>query len=243
MPLRAQEEVMAGNPIAPSVTAVTVDAGGHQRPYVDWPAIFAGAVIAGAISFVLVTFGAGIGLSLTSPYAGEGMALSWYVLGVGLWMIWAQVTAFGAGAYVAGRLRRRVEDATEHEVDIRDGAHGLIVWAVGVLLGAFVAFSGITDRAGTDVGRVVASQVEATEQLPQAGLEQAQTARPATEAERAAADRTRRLGILLAFMTAASLLVSAAASVVAAKVGGDHRDHRTVTAYLGRGNRPRVTKT
>jgi hypothetical protein len=224
---------MAANPISPSITAVRV--GGDERSYVDWPAIFAGAAIAGAISFVLVTFGAGIGLTLTSPYAGEGVALSWYVLGVGLWMVWAQVTAFGAGAYVAGRLRRRVDDATEHEVDIRDGAHGLIVWAVGVLLGAIIAFSGITDRAGSDIGRVVGSQVEATEQLSQPSLERAQTARPATEAEKAAAERARKLGVLLAFMTAASLLVSAAASVVAAKVGGDHRDKRLVTAYLGRG--------
>jgi hypothetical protein len=231
----AQEEVMAADYVAPTVTSVHVAA--NERSYVDWPAIFAGAVIAGALSFVFVTFGAGIGLTLTSPYAGEGMALSWYTLGVGLWMIWAQVTSFGAGAYVAGRLRRRVEDATEHEVDIRDGAHGLIVWGAGVLLGALIAFAGLTTAAGTDVGRVVASQIEATEQIPQTALERAQTAGPATEAERAAAERARRLGVLLAFMTAASLLVSAAASVIAAKVGGDHRDKRLVTAYLGRGKK------
>ena len=36
--------------------------------YVEWSAVFAGAVVASAISFVLLTAGAAIGLSLVSPY-------------------------------------------------------------------------------------------------------------------------------------------------------------------------------
>ena len=34
------------------------------RSYVDWSAIFAGAAVAAAISLVLLTFGAALGLSL-----------------------------------------------------------------------------------------------------------------------------------------------------------------------------------
>ncbi len=221
---------MTTNPIATPTTVIAANV--DERSYVDWPAIFAGAVIAAAITLVLATFGAGIGLSLTSPYAGEGASLALYTIGVGLWMVWVQVTGFGAGAYVAGRLRRRIGDATEHEVDVRDGAHGLLVWATGVLLGAVIAFSGITDRAGTDIGRVVSSQIEATEQLPQSSLEQAQTGTAATAAEAARAERVRKLGIILAFVTAASLLVSAAASVISAKLGGDQRDKRLVVPYV-----------
>ena len=36
--------------------------------YVEWGAVFAGALAASAISFVLLTAGAAIGLSLVSPY-------------------------------------------------------------------------------------------------------------------------------------------------------------------------------
>ena len=39
--------------------------------YVEWGAVFAGALAASAISFVLLTAGASIGLSLISPYAGK----------------------------------------------------------------------------------------------------------------------------------------------------------------------------
>ena len=35
--------------------------------YVDWGAIIAGAVVASAIAFVLLTFGSAVGLTLTSP--------------------------------------------------------------------------------------------------------------------------------------------------------------------------------
>ena len=50
-----------------------------------------------------------------------------------------QVSASLGGGYVAGRLRRRINDAQKHEVEMRDGMHGLIVWAIGVLLGALLA--------------------------------------------------------------------------------------------------------
>ena len=39
--------------------------------YVEWGAVFAGALAASAISFVLLTAGASIGLSLISPYQSE----------------------------------------------------------------------------------------------------------------------------------------------------------------------------
>lgn len=222
---------------SPVAVVVPRAASADDRSYVDWPAIFGGAVLAGAISLVLITFGAAVGLSLTSPYEGEGMSLIWYTVAVGLWAVWVQVTAFGAGAYLTGRMRRRIGDATEHEVDVRDGAHGMLVWATGVLLSAIVAFTGLPNNAGTDIGRTVASQVESTEILPQRSLEQAQTARPATPEQAARADRVRKMGILTAFVTAAALLVSLAASVIAAGIGGNHRDQQTVLPHLARRRR------
>jgi hypothetical protein len=121
----------------------------EESSYVDWPAIFAGTIFATAISFVLLTFGSALGLSLTSPYQGSGMSLFWFLIAAALWLLWVQISSFIAGGYLTGRLRRRKHDATEDESDIRDGSHGLIVWALGALLGAFIAVSGISGAAST----------------------------------------------------------------------------------------------
>ena len=59
------------------------------------------------------------------------------------------------GGYFGGRMRRRIGDATHHEVEMRDGTHGLIVWAVAVLLGvvltswlAVAGMAGLANVAG-----------------------------------------------------------------------------------------------
>jgi hypothetical protein len=137
------------------VTIVETGGSENRGSYVDWGSIIAGAVLATAISFVLLTFGSALGLSLTSPYEGESTSLWGIAIAAGLWLLWVQVSAFMAGAYLTGRLRRRVYDATEHESDFRDGAHGLLVWGLGTLLGAFIAastISGATTAASNAVG-------------------------------------------------------------------------------------------
>ena len=121
-----------------SGSAVVVDAGEAAASYVDWPATFAGATLAAAIAFVLHTFGLAIGLTTISPYEGEGIGGIGLTIALGIWIFWVAASSFMAGGYLAGRLRHRLGDATEDEVGVRDGAHGLIVWAVGVLIGAFL---------------------------------------------------------------------------------------------------------
>ena len=44
------------------------------RSNVDWAAIFAGAAVATAGGLILLGFGAALGLSLASPYDGEGLS-------------------------------------------------------------------------------------------------------------------------------------------------------------------------
>lgn len=117
--------------------------------YVDWCAIAAGAVMATAVSVVLFTFGTAIGLSMVSPYEGQGASRGAYFAALALWTLWIVVSAFMAGGYLSGRLRRRVGDGTEHEVEVRDGAHGLIVWATGVVLAALLLTLGVTGAVGT----------------------------------------------------------------------------------------------
>ncbi len=63
--------------IAPTTTAGS----GAHRSYVDWAAIFAGAVLATAIS--LTTLGSGIGLSLASPFHGEGISSTTFAIAAG----------------------------------------------------------------------------------------------------------------------------------------------------------------
>ncbi|MEO3387552.1 hypothetical protein [Mesorhizobium sp. CAU 1741] len=138
------------------------------RSYVDWPAIFAGAAVAAAISLVLLTFGSALGLSLTSAHEGESLSLYWIAIIGGLWLLWVQVSASIAGGYLAGRMRRRHGDATEHESDIRDGSHGLVVWAVATLVAAFLTYSsalGAASAIGQTVGSATSAVAEATDIL------------------------------------------------------------------------------
>ncbi|MEQ9642213.1 MAG: hypothetical protein RIM84_19465 [Alphaproteobacteria bacterium] len=124
--------------------------------YIDWPAIIAGAILASAIAFVLGSFGTAVGLSLVSPLQGEGVPPTLALIAVAIWMIWVATSSFMCGAYLAGRMRRRVPDATEHEVDVRDGTHGLLVWALGAIMGALL-LSGTATTTANVGAKVVGS--------------------------------------------------------------------------------------
>ena len=116
--------------------------------YVDWAAILAGAIFAAALSFILLSFGGAVGLSMASPYRGEGVSATWATIAAGIWFIWVMISSFGAGGYLAGRMRRRAGDATADEVEARDGAHGLMVWATGSLVATMLAFGGLGGALG-----------------------------------------------------------------------------------------------
>ena len=89
--------------------------------FVEWGAVFAGAVLAAAISFVLLTFGAAIGLSATSPWPNVGASTKVIASIAVFWAIAQQIGAFMAGGYVAGRMRSRWHE-TGHEAEFRDGS-------------------------------------------------------------------------------------------------------------------------
>ncbi|HEY7750165.1 MAG TPA: hypothetical protein VH933_16000 [Aestuariivirgaceae bacterium] len=135
-------------------TVVDVSVEG-TRGYIDWPAVLAGVVLASAISFVLFTFGTGIGLSITSPYPERSVSPTGFVLALGLWVLWVSISSFIAGGYLAGRMRRRLGTASEHEIEVRDAVHGLLVWAVGVLVGALIA-AWVTGLAASKTADVAA---------------------------------------------------------------------------------------
>jgi hypothetical protein len=285
-------------PISVTVRDTAVSEG-RDGSYVDWGCAMAGAIAAAGISSVLLTFGSGIGFSMLSPWEGSGASLVTFAIITSLWTIFAQIAAFGIGGYLAGRMRRPWRDATENEVEFRDGAHGFLVWATGIVIGAILLALAVGGAAGTAarIGGAVANSASsvtdptayAVDTLlrgdrPQDNVSQAEIRSEASralaraigrgnladadrtyliqlvvattglaqpEAEqrvnqvvidtKAAADRARRIGVIAAFLTAASLLAGAAVAWWAARVGGQHRDQGAIWRGFGRFGR-RVAK-
>jgi hypothetical protein len=249
--------------------------------YVDWGAILAGSIVAAAVFSLFSVFGSGIGLSLMSPTEGNALPATGLLIAGALWGLWIQISSYLAGGYLAGRLRHRIGDAKPDEVEMRDGAHGLVTWAVGTLLTAVVAATlamlavgaagSVAGTAATavsgsrpdmqyyadrlmrpsanttaplDVGgdneaiAVILSRMQlnaneddraylASQISQRTGVtpEEANQRLDAATAEIAeAADKARIAGVMLAFLTAATLLLSAVAAWWAAIKGGEHRD-------------------
>lgn len=139
------------------VTVVeTADTGRESASYVDWAAIIAGVVFASAISLVLISFGSAIGLNFLDFNSREGAPAILIGIGAASWFLWVQISSFMAGGYLTGRLRRRHFDATEDESDVRDGAHGLLVWGGAMIIGAILAVGGVGAIASA-TGQAVAT--------------------------------------------------------------------------------------
>ena len=127
-----------------------------QSSYVDWPAIIAGIILASAISVVLISFGSAVGLNFLDFGYGDGPNPIFVGIAAATWFLWVQISSFMIGGYLTGRLRRRYFDATEDESDLRDGAHGLLVWAGAAILGSVIAIGGI-GAAANAVGSAAAT--------------------------------------------------------------------------------------
>lgn len=270
-----------------------------RASYVDWAPILAGTAIASAITIVLAGFGSAIGLSLVSPFEGSGVSGSILAVATGLWVIWVALSSLIVGSYLTGRMRKAANDAELGEAAVRDGTHGLVVWALSVLIGAMIAASGasaigktggeimkngamaatgivgaasdyavddlarsqvggtpldpdtraqigrIILRAGTDGQLSTSDRAYLVRTLAtSAGITPAEAegriatmltnANQAIEKAKIAAEQARRSAILVAFLTAASLAIAAAASWWAATMGGKHRDENTDFALLFR---------
>lgn len=252
----------------PNPVIIDKSTAGASAGYVDWGAIIAGAFVAAAISSVFLAFGSAIGLSLATLISSSAASITGVAIAAALWLLWVQVSSFIGGGYVAGRMRRRIGDAKPHETGMRDGGHGLIVWAVGVVVGALLAgwlamagVSGLATVAGSPdyyAGKLLRSATASSTAGDSAGISGILTmsvgAPAVDEADRSYAVReiaartglseieaqtrfddtvsllkaraaaARKYGILIAFLTAASLLISAVAAWWAASTGGRHRD-------------------
>jgi hypothetical protein len=251
-----------------------------QRHYVDWGAILAGVAVSSGLFSIFAAFTSAIGLALAPSASDSRVAGLTLLAATALWALWIQLSSTMAGAYITGRMRHRIGDAKQHEVELRDGAHGLVMWAVSVIISAMFA-GWLAMTAGSTLSRMDVDAAYFTDRLTRAEdnlisavtteVEQAKIAAllarvaavpndddqtylsaqvakiagisepaaatrvKATIAEMAAvADKTRRFGILVAFFTAASLLVGAVSAWWAAGKGGEHRDQGIDHSHLTR---------
>ncbi|HXC25341.1 MAG TPA: hypothetical protein VNU46_05445 [Gemmatimonadaceae bacterium] len=115
---------------------------------ISWAAVIGGAFVAAALSLILLALGTGLGLSSVSPWSNSGISATTLGMAAIIWLIVAQIMSSAMGGYVAGRLRTKWADLHTDEVYFRDTAHGLLVWAVGVVITAGLLASAATSMAG-----------------------------------------------------------------------------------------------
>ena len=132
--------------------------------YISWGAVIAGAIAASALTFVLITFGAAIGLAIASPSATWRDTSVALALLSGLWLLLTAVTSFALGGYLGGRLRATWDTTAADEVEFRDGIHGVLVWGLAILIGASLAL-GERDAAPQAAGNALAPSAATAEPL------------------------------------------------------------------------------
>jgi hypothetical protein len=97
-------------------------------------AIIAGALVAAAVTLVLVALGAGFGFAALSPWPHVGVSAPTFAVTTAIGLIIVQWISSALGGYITGRLRTKWISVHTHEVFFRDTAHGLIMWATATLI-------------------------------------------------------------------------------------------------------------
>lgn len=169
-------------------------------PYVDWSAIFAGTLIALVVTIVLGHFGAAFGYTYERFAATEltNRQDIWHqFIILSIWTLWTSLMASMAGGYVAGCARRGWIGAN-HESEVRDGAHGVLSWALStVVITIAAAVATFWASLAPDV---------------------------AAETVRLPAAVATKMAMIWSFSLTAIALVSAVAAWWTGTLGGDHRD-------------------
>ena len=133
------------------------------RRYVSWTPVILGALVATALSSILLAFGATIGLGVTSTAPSWRDASAALALLSGLYLIIQAAISFGVGGYIAGRTRSVAVAADSLEIEHSDGVHGLGAWALAVVLGAVLATflgSATLTRSGSNLPSARTSAAE-----------------------------------------------------------------------------------
>jgi hypothetical protein len=122
----------------------------HDGWTLDWTSIVTGALVAAAVSAILVTFGAAVGLGVrsSSPTWRDASIALWLLSGI--FLILQSLVSFGCGGYLAARVRSPYSSSVSEETERRDGFHGVASWALAVLIGGVaVAFISLAASRST----------------------------------------------------------------------------------------------
>jgi hypothetical protein len=129
--------VVSAEPVEPTTSGVS------------WAAVIAGAAASCALTLLLLSFGAGMGFAIVSPWGGRGVSSSTFEIGTGLYFIVMAMISSAVGGYLAGRLRTKWTGIHATEVQFRDTAHGFLAWAVASVVGAVLLASPATTLVGS----------------------------------------------------------------------------------------------
>ena len=152
----------SSRPVVVSETFSSVGRNEAQSSGVSWPAVAAGAFVAAALSLILLSLGTGLGFSAVSPWPNSGASAAAVGGGAIVWLIFTQIAASALGGYLGGRLRTKWTNVHTDEVYFRDTAHGLLVWAVGMVITAGFLASSMASFAGAQRNTATATPSQAS---------------------------------------------------------------------------------
>ncbi|MEZ5959872.1 MAG: hypothetical protein R3C30_05525 [Hyphomonadaceae bacterium] len=185
----------------------TVTGRHYAHPLIQWSTIFAGAIAAIAIGFLLNVLGLAIGASAFNPYEinAQDEAIS---IGGGLYVMFAQLVAFQVGAYIAARGSRY----PDHFGGLLTG---FLVWALAVAFAVSLA----TFAAGAlSNGDALTSGVAETI----GELSDATDGQGANAADLATAEDTADALAALSWWTVGALSLGLAGAVAGGWLGSHH---------------------
>jgi len=139
---------------------------GTGTSFLQWTPVFAGALVASAVSLVLIAFGTAIGLGIVSSSPTWRDTSPTLTMLSGLYLLLAALVSFGVGGYVAGRLRERWDPSARSDVvEFRDGTHGIVAWALAVVITGVVAAASAASLASKTAPAATSSATTAGEPL------------------------------------------------------------------------------
>jgi hypothetical protein len=154
-------------------------------PFLRWTPVVAGTFVAAAVSLILMAVGSAIGFSIVSSSPMWRDASPALTVASGLYLLLTALVSFGFGGYVIGRLRERWTTSGHSDVvEFRDGAHGLLAWAIAVLIIGLVAAASAAGLASKAVQLAISPEATAGERLIAYELDRLFRARAPTRRQR-----------------------------------------------------------
>jgi hypothetical protein len=169
-------------------------------PGVSWAAVIAGAVASVALTLVLLSFGAGMGFAVVSPWGNSGVSATTFKTGTGLYFIVMAMISSAIGGYLAGRLRTKWVGVQTTEVHFRDTAHGFLAWAAASVLGAILLASPASSLIGVTLSGATQAAANSAQSSPMDGYvdKLLRSDNPSPQSEQNPSDARRELVRLFA---------------------------------------------